>query len=67
MRRRPLLIAASGLLLLAMVARHPSADIRVIMHDAADRSPHQVRAAVDLGVMAITILVTWTSKRLIPS
>ncbi len=65
MDRRRLVLAGSGLLLLAMVARHPSADIRVLTHDAADRSPHEVRAAVDIGVMAITVLVTWTSKRLI--
>lgn len=65
MRRRPLVLAASALLLVAMVANHPSADLQVLTHDAADRSPNRVSAAVDLGVMAVTILVTWTSKRLI--
>jgi len=48
-----------------VAARDPSADIRVLTHDAGDASPHRVQAAVDLGVMAFTILVTWTGNRLI--
>jgi hypothetical protein len=63
MRNRRVILAGSALLLLAMSVRPPSADIRIITHDATDRTPHQVRAALDLGLMAFSILVTWTSKR----
>lgn len=57
-------IAAIALLLLALTAmRHPSADIRVITHQAGDPAPREVKAAVDLGVMAFSVLITWTGKR----
>lgn len=57
-------IAVIALLLLAVTAiRHPSADIRVITHQAGDPAPRQVTAAVDLGVIAFSLLITWTGKR----
>ena len=65
MRNRRMTVAIAGLMLVALAARHPSADIRVITHEASDRTPHQVQAAVDLGIMAFSVLVTWTGKRLI--
>lgn len=52
-------------LLLGIAARHPSADIRILTHDAADPMPHRVQAALDLGLVAINVLVTWTGKHLI--
>jgi hypothetical protein len=55
-------IAILALLLLAV--RHPSADIRILTHDATDRAPMRVQAALDLGVMAFSVLITWT-KRLV--
>jgi len=65
MRNRQVGLAIGAALLLAVAVRHPSADIRVLTHDATDRTPHQVSAAVDLGVMAFSILVTWTAKRFV--
>ena len=53
--------------LLAMAARHPSADIRILTHDATDRAPHRIQAAVDLGLVAVSVLITWTAKRVIPA
>ncbi|GAA0329034.1 hypothetical protein GCM10009087_44070 [Sphingomonas oligophenolica] len=61
-RRFGLILAAAALLIVA--ARHPSADIRILTHDQADRAPHRLQAAFDLGLVAITVLVTWTTKRL---
>lgn len=61
-RRVGMGIAIAALLLLAM--RHPSADIRILTHDATDRAPARVQAALDLGVMAVSVLITWT-KRLV--
>jgi hypothetical protein len=61
MRRR--IIFVCGLLVLAiMLVRHPSADIRIITHDIADPAPRKVEAAVDIGVFALNLLVTWTAR-----
>lgn len=65
MRQRPIAIAVIALLALGiMTIRHPSADIRVITHQVNDPAPRQVSAAIDLGVMAFSLLITWTAKRL---
>jgi hypothetical protein len=61
-RRFGLGLAAAALLIMA--ARHPSADIRILTHDKADPTPHRFLAAVDFGLVAISVLVTWTTKRL---
>ena len=61
-RRVGMGIAIAALLLLAV--RHPSADIRILTHDATDRAPARVQAGLDLGVMAVSVLITWT-KRLV--
>ena len=65
-RDRKLVIAASAALLavLAVAAPHPSAKIEILTHDTADTTPHRVKAAVDLGIVAISVLVTWTAKRI---
>ncbi|WNO54354.1 hypothetical protein [Stakelama saccharophila] len=55
------IIAAA--LLAVGIADHPSADIRILTHDHGDRAPHRVSAAVDLGVAAFSVLVTWTGSR----
>lgn len=64
MRNRRVVLAGCALLLAVVAVRHPSADIRIITHDIADPTPHQMRAAVDVGLMAFSVLVTWTSNRL---
>ncbi len=63
MRNRRIVLAGCALLLVAMSVRHPSADIRVITHEVGDPTPREVRAAFDIGLVAISVLVTWTSKR----
>ncbi len=57
-RRIGLLVAAA--LLLTLSVRHPTADIRIITHDRTDLTPQRVQAALDLGVFAVSVLVTWT-------
>lgn len=57
-----MLIAVAALL--TMAARHPSAEINILTADATDRAPHQVRAAVDLGLVAVRLLITWTARDL---
>lgn len=65
MRERRIGLAVIVLLLLAAAARHPSADIRIITQDRADPAPHRVQAAVDLGVVAVSFLWTWSGHHLI--
>ncbi len=64
MRNRQIGMLIAAATLLVMAVRHPSADIRIQTADAADRAPHQVRAAVDLGLVAFRLLITWTAKGL---
>lgn len=61
-RRRTILIAAAVLVIVA-AARHPTADIEIITHQAGDPSPHKVQAAVDLGIVAVKFVLTWTAGR----
>ena len=56
------LVVAAALALVA-VARHPTADIEILTHQSSDPAPHRIQAAVDLGVVAIKFLLTWTAGR----
>jgi hypothetical protein len=62
--RRLLVIAAAGVAVLALGVRHPTADIRLLTHDRADPAPHRMQAAIDLGLVGVTVLYTWTVRRL---
>jgi len=64
MRNRKLALIAVVLALLALAPRHPSANIQVEMHQASDPAPHRIQAAVDLGLLGFSVLVTWTGKQL---
>ena len=64
MRRRQLILALSVLALAVMLVRHPSANVRIITHDIADPAPRKVEAAVDMGLFALSLMVTWTAKGL---
>ena len=58
------MLLAGAAVLLALAARHPSADIRILTHAADDRAPHRIQAALDLGVVAVSLLVTWTGRHI---
>ena len=64
MRGRRLIVAAGVLGLIAVSAGHPTADIRVMTHELSDPAPRQVQAAVDLGLVGVKLLYTWTSGQL---
>lgn len=64
MRDRRKLLIAGGAALAILAVQRPTADIRLITHDLGDPAPHRVQAAVDLGLMAVSVLVTWTGQRL---
>ena len=62
MERRKLAIAAlAGLAIVA--ARHPTPNISLLTHDIGDPRPHRVQAAIDLGLVGISVLYTWTARR----
>jgi len=63
-RRRTILAAICAILALAAVVRHPTANIEILTHQASDPSPHRLQAAVDLGIVAVHVLVTWTASHL---
>jgi uncharacterized membrane protein len=62
MDRKRTLLAVAGACALLAVARPISADIRVLTHDAADLAPHRVQTALNLGVVALDVLITWTDR-----
>jgi hypothetical protein len=61
-RGRIFLAGAAALALFALVSPHNRADIRILTHDRSDLSPHKLQAAIDLGLVAVSVLVTWTAK-----
>jgi hypothetical protein len=64
LRNRRIMVGIVTALALIAVARHPSADIRILTHESTDPAPHQVKAALDLGLFGVSLLVTWTGKHL---
>ena len=50
--------------LTALAVRHPTIDVQLVTHDSRDPSPHRMQAAVDLGLVGISVLYTWTVNRL---
>lgn len=64
MRNRKAVAAVAALTFVVLAARHPTADIRLITHDATDPSPHRMQAAIDLGLVGVSILYTWTVRTL---
>lgn len=43
------------------VVRHPSADIEILAHQTGDPAPYRLQATVDLGMVAVKFLLTWTA------
>lgn len=64
--RGKIMMAMLAALALVALVRHPTADIKIMTHDAGDPAPHQMQAAIDMGLFAIKLLVTWTAGHLAP-
>lgn len=62
MQRRPYGLALIVLLVALLAVRHPTTDIRINLHDTTDPTPRQIAAAIDTGVLAISVLVTWSKR-----
>jgi hypothetical protein len=62
--RRIGLAIIAGLALLA-AAHRPTASINIDTRAASDPAPHRLNAAVDLGLVAVSVLWTWSDRHLI--
>lgn len=62
--RQILALGAAAAVALAVVCAPspPHANIRILTHNTTDRAPQRVQAAVDLGVVAVSVLVTWSRQ-----
>lgn len=62
-RKRLVLVAGVIALTLAIVRpQRPHADLEILTHRAGDSAPQQVHAAIDLGILAVSVLVTWSRQ-----
>lgn len=62
-RMRTLMIAGlAGVALIAVASPPHHADISILTHQESDRTPQRVRAAVDLGVVGFSFLLTWSKQ-----
>jgi hypothetical protein len=66
-RERRIGLALLVLALLALTARHPSATIRIDTHDGSDPAPHTMQAAIDVGLVGVSLLWTWSGHHLLAS
>lgn len=60
MRNRKAVLVVAALTLAVVAARHPTAEFKLITHDIGDPAPHRMQAAIDLGLVGVSILYTWT-------
>ncbi|GAA4780447.1 hypothetical protein GCM10023219_30580 [Stakelama sediminis] len=65
-KRKLAIAAVAGTLLMLGMAHPPHADIRILTHDRSDYHPQRFQAAVDLGVAAFSVLITWTARHANP-
>ena len=52
----------AALALFAIASPHHRADIRFLTHDQGDHNPRRLQAAVDIGIVAVSVVITWTQK-----
>jgi hypothetical protein len=62
MTRRRITLGIVAALALLAVQQHPTASLRIETHDAADLTPRRVQAAIDVGLVAVNVLVTWSER-----
>lgn len=62
-RKRRLGIAMLGLVAFAGIVRHPSVDVTVAANDPANPAAQRVQTRLDIGLVAISVLITWTRDR----
>lgn len=61
--KRKVGLIAGGALVVALAWQTPTASLKIQMHDVTDVAPKKVEAAIDLGIAAVSLLITWTASR----
>ncbi|WP_066662292.1 MULTISPECIES: hypothetical protein [unclassified Sphingomonas] len=65
LHKRRIVLAASAVALLATAATvRPTAEFEVLTHEITDKTPRKFQAAVDTGILAVSVLYTWTERTL---
>jgi hypothetical protein len=59
-KRKIAMAGVAAIALVALTARHPHADIQILTHQQGDLSPLRLQAAIDTGLFAVSVLVTWS-------
>lgn len=62
MDRKVAVAGVGAVMLMAAAMNPPQANIRILTHDVADTAPHKIEAAVDFGIAAMSLLITWTTR-----
>lgn len=61
-RNRIIVMLGAAALLLISLATDRRADIAVALQRQGDPSPQRVEAVVDIGLVAVSVLVTWSRR-----
>ncbi len=61
--KRKVGLIAGGALVAVLAWQTPTASLEIQTHDVTDVAPKKVEAALDLGIAAVSLLVTWTAQR----
>ncbi len=59
---RAVMIGAAAVALLGFALPAHRADIKILTADERDLAPHRMQAVVDLGLFAVSVLVTWSAQ-----
>ncbi|MCA1198016.1 hypothetical protein K9B35_08560 [Sphingomonas sp. R647] len=63
-KRRIILAAGAAALLMTAATVHPTAEFEILTHELTDKTPRKFQAAVDTGVLAVSVIYTWTERSL---
>lgn len=60
--KRKVGLIAGGALVVALAWQTPTASLEIQTHDVTDVAPKKMEAALDLGIAAFSLLITWTHR-----
>jgi|FLYM01.1.fsa_nt_gi hypothetical protein len=60
--KRKVGLIAGGALVVALAWQTPTASLEIQTHDVTDVAPKKMEAALDLGIAAFSLLITWTQR-----
>ncbi|HEV7288223.1 hypothetical protein [Sphingomonas sp.] len=63
-KRRIILAAGAAALLMTAATVHPTAEFEILTHELTDKTPRKFQAAVDTGLLAVSVIYTWTERSL---